>query len=57
MLSIVIALFSGWLFHFIGLSHFFNILLGFDDKTYYGMWFILGCLVAIKRIFRKGEKK
>lgn len=54
MLTIVVNLFFGWLLHFVGLEHFFHILLGFNDYNYYFMFFALGVIQIITRI-TKGE--
>lgn len=53
MLTIVIGLFIGWLFHFVGLAYLFHILLGFSLQDYYFLWFFLGLTSVVARHFRR----
>jgi hypothetical protein len=56
MLSILSALFVGWLLHFVHLNDLFHNLLGFNRTEYYMVFFGLGCVSVIKNMFVGGRK-
>lgn len=53
MLTILFAILSGWLLHFVGLDTVFHNMVGFDETQYYLTWFILGFFTWLVNLIKK----
>jgi hypothetical protein len=57
MLSILAALLIGWLWSLIGLDTVLNHLVGFTSQQYYLVWFAMGFVIWMYRLFGRPNNK